>query len=273
MVPLLILGLLGVAAYFTFEAAPSTSPTVTPTATALPGGTATLNSSTGSTSTLSTATSTSSPVAQVPSSQMPPDSYFIQAAQAAYTAATGISSGQYFSAFTTLVTQCVGAMQMITGPGDNCSGYSTTSVTFKALGLSQMGADTGLSIAASAGTIASATAGIATAGIGLVIAVIGMVFQHHAAKVKAQAQYDCAAVAAVNNCLSEIVSAIQSGQFNASTASQAFEAVYSQVVSLLQSSPAPPNTGSGTCNNPCNLIFATRAVVNKFEALYGLSGS
>lgn len=256
----------------------STNPSITSILSTSPattngGSTSTLSipqtpANAGSTSIVSTA-----PAMPTQQANIPPDSYFVQQLQAAYTQATGISSGKFFTYITNLATACLASLALQTGSGDNCSGYSAPNVGMTALGLSQVGAQSGLSIAASAGLLTAGAAGIATAGIGLAVAAVASIFAAHAAKVKAQAQYDCAAVAAANNAISQIRQAISQNLLSAQGAYQALESVYSGVVQLLQSSPAPPNTGQGHCNNPCNLIFVTRAVVDKFEAMYGLSAA
>jgi len=292
---LFLLLLIGGAAYLTFAQPSAASQQIaqqnspTPIATALPGAISPAGSpapssalspiTSGSTSVISstpapsgsTSIVSAAPAMPALQSRIPPDSYFVGALQADYAQATGISSGKYFDYITNLAESCLSSMSLQTGSGDNCSGYSAPNVGMTALGLSQTAADSGLSIAASAGMIAGATAGIATAGIGLAVAAVAEIFAKHAAKVKAQAQFDCAAVSAANAAFSQIRQAIGQNLLSAQGAYQAFEAVYSGVQQILQSSPAPPNTGAGHCNNPCNLIFVARAVVNKFEAMYGLT--
>lgn len=284
----LIIGLLGGAAYLYFAGAPAATQlpqlSSTPVAASSPTPTLTTGLVTSTGSTISaTPVSAAAPGTSTSSTPLvgatPPDSYFIAQAQAAYTQGTGLSgSNKYFVNFTSMLTAALSSLTL-TPTGDNCAGYSTTSVSFA--GLASMGgtaASTGFAAAGIIGGAGSAAAGIAATAvpvIGIGVAVVGLIagiFAHHAQKVKAQAQYDCAMTAACNNAWSEIASAIQQGQLNAAQALQAFEAVYSQAVSLLNSSPAPPNGPKpGDCNNPCNLILICRAVTNKFEAMYGLA--
>lgn len=211
------------------------------------------------------------------SSEIPPDSYFIQQAQAAYQQGTGLQpTNKYFVDFTNMLKAAVASLSLA-ATGDNCSGYSTTNVSFaQAAQLAGTAAGSGFGIAASIGGPASTAAGVASValpiiGIGVAIAtIVGTIFAHHAAKVKEQAQLDCAMVAACNNAWNEMRSAIAAGQLTAAQALQGFESVYSQAAALV----APMSNGPkpGDCNNPCNLTLICRAVTNKLEAMYGLAG-
>lgn len=287
-ITLIVLALMGGAAYLYFAGAPAATQlpqlSSTPVAASSPTPTLTTGLATSTGSTISaTPVSAAAPGTSTSSTPLvgatPPDSYFIAQAQAAYTQGTGLSgSNKYFVNFTSMLTAALASLTL-TPTGDNCSGYSTTNVSFSSLtSMIGTGASTGIAAAGIIGGAGSAAAGVASVavpliGIGVAVTLlIAGIFAHHAQKVKAQAQYDCAMTAACNNAWSEIASAIQQGQLNAAQALQAFEAVYSQAVSLLTSSPAPPNGPKpGDCNNPCNLILICRAVTNKFEAMYGLA--
>lgn len=220
------------------------------------------------------------PITEV--SGVPDDDAFVAQGTAAYTSSTGISTGKYFNNFVSMLRAQVSGSRIDPDAGntvgqDHCSGYSTSNTTFASIaGQAGVAAETGLgisSIIGGAGSAAASVASFAIPVIGAALGVVGLIagiFQHHAQKVKAQSQYDCAACSAANNAWQQIIQAMQQGQVDRSTAYQAFEAVYSQFVSMLQSSPAPPNTAQGNCNNPCNLIIICRTITNKLEATYGL---
>lgn len=291
----LIIGLIGGAAYLYFAGAPAaTTPLPTLTSTPIAASSPTPTLSTGlATSTTPTIpaypVSASLPGVASPGTTMssqplaagstPPDSYFIAQAQAIYTQGTGLSgTNKYFVNFTNMLTAALASLTL-SPTGDNCSGFSSSNVSFSSLAqLGGTAASAGLTVGGLIGGPGSVAAGVASTaipiiGIGVaVVTLIAGIFAHHAAKVKAQAQYDCAMTAACNNAWSEITNAIQQGQLTAAQAYQAFEAVYTQATSLLTSSPAPPNGPKpGDCNNPCNLLIICRAVTNKFEAMYGLA--
>lgn len=195
---------------------------------------------------------------------MPSDA---QIAQATLALAPKMSAS-WQKAWVSLCTQQLGTKTMSASTTDNCSGYSSSNTTFKAVtGLAAGGATIGAGAAAGAGIIASAAVpviGIAIAGI---TALITGIFQHHAAKVTQQAQLDCAGCAAANNAWSEIVNAIEEGTFNASQAQQAFESVAAQFTSLVG---PMNNAGPGDCNGPCGLNLICRAICTKYELEYGL---
>lgn len=286
-VTLLILGLVGGAAYLYFAGAPAVAtelPTLssTPVAASSPTPTLTTGSVMSTTPTISAApVSAASPgttMSSTPltSSAIPPDSYFLAQGQAAYTQGTGLKSpNKYFTDFSNMLSAALASLTLAP-TGDNCSGFSSSNVSFASLtGLAGTGASAGIAAAGIIGGAGSAAAGIASVavpviGIGVAVAslIIG-IFAHHAAKVKEQAQLDCAMTAACNNAWSEIASAIQQGQLTAAQALSAFETTYSQAAALV----APMSNGpkQGDCNNPCNLTLICRVVTNKFEAMYGLA--
>jgi len=282
-IELLILGVLAFAAYAAFAApAPSSSSaavtaqtTPTPTTTASGAAPATTISSAGSAATSSTpATTSTSPL---PSSAVPPDSAFIAAGIAAYTQATGISSGKYYQNFVGVLTAALASMQM-TAQGttsefsDNCSGVSMPNISFtQAAGLAGTAASGAIGVASATGALAASAAATAIPVIGIgiaIVSIVGAIFAHHAQKVKEQAQLDCAAVNAANNAWANIQQALASGQLTLAQAYTAWEAVYSQFAQMLQ---PMNNMGQGDCNNPCVFTLVCRQVTNKWEAMYGAS--
>lgn len=303
-ITLLLVALIGGAGYLYFGGAPLTQsvavpgaplpltsvPAATPSSTMHASGTAAPTASIaaqpsgtvvspGTVMNLTPAT----PAAQTPmpiaQGSAPDDSYFVAQALAAYSSATGISSGKYFDNFKSMLTAMVSSMSMSPNTGntvgtDNCSGFSSTNITFQQIaGSAGTAAETGIGVASIIGGSGSIAAGVAVVAIPVIGAVIGMVmligqiFAHHAAAVKKQAQYDCAACAAANNAWQQIVAALASGKTTLAEGYQAFEEVYSQ---FQQYAGMIANTSQGNCNNPCNLIFICRAVTNKFEARYGM---
>lgn len=300
-ITLLFIALIGGAGYLYFGGAPLTpaspaaqpltsTPAATPSSTmqssaaapaaSIPGAPLATSSSPGTVMTVTPAT----PAAQTPVSispgSAPADSYFIAQAAAAYSSATGYQPGnKYYNNFLSMLTAMIGSMSMSPNTGntvgtDNCSGFSSTNVTFKQLAATAgTAAETGIGVASIIGGAGSAAAGIAAVAIPVIGAVIGIVmligqiFAHHAAAVQRQAQYDCAACAAANNAWQQISAALASGQTTLADGYQAFEEVYSQ---FQQYAGTIANTGQGNCNNPCNLIFICRALTNKFEAQYGM---
>jgi hypothetical protein len=166
------------------------------------------------------------------------------------------------------VETMLSSMRLNEGANDNCSGYSPTSpMTFAQLGLT--GGATAVGITASIlGPASAAAAAVPFIGAAIgVVALIQGIFSHHAAAVKRQAQIDCAATAAANNALNEIDAALASGQFTAEHAREAWESVYQQ----FQSYVGPlSNDAPGKCNAPCGFTHILRAIIDKYEAMYGV---
>jgi len=295
---LLILGLLGVAGYLYLAGTPA-SPTAaqgspTPVATALLTGsvspTPTLTTGPVSSTVPTTAPApgaVSSPGTAVKlqpltSSQVPPDSYFINQAIAVYEQGTGLKApNKYHTDFVNMVTAAIQSMQITTAGfqgQDNCANVKTPNVSFSQV--AQLGGTAATAGFATAGLIGGAGSIAATAaataipiigiGVGIITLVAG-IFSHHAQKVKEQAQLDCAAVNACNNAWANMQQAIAAGQLTAAQAYSGFEEIYSQAAQMLASMSNGPH--QGTCNNPCNLTLICRAMTNKFEAMYGLAGA
>jgi hypothetical protein len=163
--------------------------------------------------------------------------------------------------------QMMAQMRLSASSTDNCSGFSSSNVTFQEVaGLSSTAATTGISIAASAGAVAAS----AVPFVGIGVAIVGLVtqiFSAHKKKVQEQAQLDCAMVAAVNNALDEIDSALASGTLTPTQAQQGWETIYTQA----QQTVAPMiKDSSSSCNGPCILIHVLRAILNKYEYEYGV---
>lgn len=270
-IELFILALVGGAAWLYFgNAAPAsaTSAQTSPTPTTTP---LTSQPSTGTAltpgTTISAAGTTTGGGTTITKSTtgLPSDSAIAQANAALLPSMSASAKSKWASA----CAQMLGNLQISAADTDNCSGFSSTNTTFKAItGVGAGAAAAGASVAAGAGIIASAAVPVIGIAIAGVTALITQIFQHHAQKVQQQAQLDCAGCAAANNAWSEIVNAIASGQFNASQAQQAFEAVNTQFAALV----APMNNSApGDCNGPCGLTVICRAICTKFELIYGLT--
>lgn len=277
---LIILGLIGGAAWLYFQGSQlspvsfQSSPTPT-TAPLTPGTTIAATSpavaaaatSPGTTIPASSAISSGGGTTVAPaSSGLPSDQTFLNAV-APPAGVKNWETASWESQFLTL--QMMQQMRLDASATDsNCSGFSSTSVTFQQIaGLATTGVTTGISIAAAAG---SAVAGAAIPFVGIGVAIAGLVmgiFSAHKKKVQEQAQLDCAGVAATNNALDEIDSALASGSITPSQAQTGWETVYSQFVSTV--SPMLKDSSS-QCNGPCILKHVLRAIVNKYEYIYGV---
>jgi hypothetical protein len=290
MEEVIILGIIGIAAWLTFGGSSSSpvamqvspTPTTANTPTSTPGVTI---SSAGSsaTSAPAAASGVASPgtnISELPASQVPPDSYFIAAGLAAYASGTGLApTNKYYVDFKNMLTTALSSMQMSTAGyqgQDNCSSVTVPNISFsQAASLAGTGVSAGLGIGGAIGGAGSAIAGIAGAavpliGIGIgIVSLISAIFAHHAQKVKEQTQLDCATVNACNNAWANIASALESGQLSLADAYTAWESVYSQAAQ--QESAMSNGPKKGDCNNPCNLTLICRIVTNKWEALYGVS--
>jgi len=139
--------------------------------------------------------------------------------------------------------------------------------TDSGLALGTVSAGQGLLVAT--GTIAGATAALAgavTMGIGAIVGVISMIFAHHAAAVKAEQQYGCASIAAVNNAFSVIQKAVSNGTMIPGDAVQALCTVYSQYMNYVQSAGVWGT--SPYCNANCEVSMMVGAMVIYWQAQY-----
>ena len=209
---------------------------------------------------------------------MPPDSSFIAAGLAAYSAGTDLPpTNKYYKDFQNMLTAAITTMQMSTAgfqQQDNCSSVTVPNISFtQAASLAGTAASAGFGVAGAIGGAGSAIAGVAgvavpVIGIGIaIVSIITSIFSHHAQKVKQQTQLDCATVNACNNAWANIEQALQAGQITLAQAYTGWESIYSQAaqqLAVMSNGPKP-----GNCNNPCNLTLICRQVTNKWEALYG----
>lgn len=286
---LFILALLGVAAYGYFASPSASAPASTTPYT--PGTTVSLvptgTPAAGTAAAAAAPGAVSSPgttVALQPltSSAIPPDSYFIGQATAAYSQGTGLKApNKYFTDFSNMVTAAIQTMQMSTAGfqnQDNCNSVSVPNISFTQV--AQLGgtvAGAGLATAGIIGGAGSIAAGVAATaipivGIGVaIVSIVAGIFAHHAQKVKEQTELDCATVNACNNAWANMKQAIAAGQLTAEQAFNGFEAIYTQAAQ--QEAAMSNGPKHGDCNNPCNLTLVCRAVTNKFEAMYGLTGA
>jgi hypothetical protein len=139
-------------------------------------------------------------------------------------------------------------------------------------GLSLQAATVGTSIA-TATTALSATTGIAlgaaTMGVGLIISVIGMIFAHHASAVKQEQQIGCASLAAFNNAMSVISSAVANGQTTPAAAAASLDSLYSSSRSYIS-----PSWGTSPyCNANCEMSIIAQAMVIYWKAAYAASAA
>ncbi|HLW53237.1 MAG TPA: hypothetical protein VKW06_10380 [Candidatus Angelobacter sp.] len=100
---------------------------------------------------------------------------------------------------------------------------------------------------------------------GGVMELFGALFGHHAAKVRQEQQIICAVVAACNDTFNTIDQLVQSGQISGQQASQALDALYSQ---LLQNVQPILKQDSGHCNAACFILAEARGVIGKRKDQY-----
>jgi hypothetical protein len=151
-----------------------------------------------------------------------------------------------------------------------------------ASGLALGTSSAGIGILASTSVIAASTAAIAgavTMGIGAIFAVIELIFAHHAAAVKRDLSFGCAALPAVNNSFSLIAQAVQGGQMTPATAQAALLQVYETFMQQGGASGTASGPGSipsgGTsindspyCNSNCEMSVILYAMVLYWQAQY-----
>jgi hypothetical protein len=104
---------------------------------------------------------------------------------------------------------------------------------------------------------------------GGVLQVFGAIFGHHAAKVQQEQQIICAVVQAVNDSLSVIDQAFQSGQISASQAAASLEQLYSD---LRQNVQPILKQDSSHCNAACFILAEARGVIARRKQLYQMAG-
>lgn len=268
---LIILALIGGAAWLYFQGTPvsptsaQTSPT--PTATPLTPAPTPSALTPGTTVAASTAASAGGGTTVSPrSASVPSDQTFLNQVTPADDSKDWINAS-WEAKYLTL--SMMSQMRLSASATDSgCSSFQSSSVTFQqAAGLATTGVTTGISVAATAG---SAVAAAAIPFIGIGVGIVGLVmgiFSAHKKKVQEQAQLDCAGVAAANNVLDEIDSALAAGSITPAQAKAGWEAVYSQ----FQQTVAPMiKDDSSHCNGPCILQHVLRAIVNKYEYIYGV---
>lgn len=155
----------------------------------------------------------------------------------------------------------------------SCSGF----VPAQSLSLSQVAGLTGSavgagsSVAAATGIIAASAVPIVGIGIAIgsiIVSLVSKVFQHHAAAVKAEQQTLCAAIPAINNALAVINEALSGGSITVAQARTAYESAYSQYVSM--TAPVTKDN-SGQCDEGCGLKHTLRALISKQELLIGVA--
>jgi hypothetical protein len=111
------------------------------------------------------------------------------------------------------------------------------------------------------------------AGLSILVGFIKLIFAHHAAAVKRDLQFGCAALPAVNNAFVVVFQALQNGQTDSQSASQALDEIFSQfMIQGGATSPSNiPNGGTAInkspyCNSNCEMSVIVKAMV-----IYGQS--
>lgn len=265
---LLLLALIGGAAYLYFQGSPSSSVAMPP-ASLTPATTTTPTTTPTTAPALNPGTTIPASSAQAPgggttvapkAASVPSDQTFLnQVAPVDPAGAKDWATASWEAQYLTL--SMMQQMRLTASATDSgCSSFSSSNVTFQeASGIGMEGA----SVAAAFVPVIGPFVAIGGAIVGLV----QNIFAAHKKKVAEQAQLDCAGVAAANNVLDEIDSALASGSLTPAQAKAGWEAVYSQ----FQQTVAPMiKDDSSHCNGPCILLHVLRAILNKYEYIYGV---
>jgi hypothetical protein len=155
----------------------------------------------------------------------------------------------------------------------SCSGFvPAQSLSLQQVaGLTGSAVGAGSSVAAATGVIAASAVPIVGIGIAIgsiIVSLVSKVFSHHAAAVKAEQQTLCAAIPAINNALAVINEALAGGQITPAQARTAYESAYLQYVSM--TAPVTKDN-SGQCDEGCGLKHTLRALISKQELLIGVA--
>lgn len=105
--------------------------------------------------------------------------------------------------------------------------------------------------------VAIPVVGIAIAAAGIVISIVDVILAHHSAAVREEQQLGCAAIAAWNNSITLIDTAVANGQMTPDAASVGLDHLYSKVSSFL----APSVSHSPYCSADCEQLIAMHAIV------------
>jgi hypothetical protein len=211
-------------------------------------------------------------------------------AEAAFQKALSAYSGQHVnprdsgnSAWISANERQIAAGQL--DPATGCSGQSPNLNLFQTasgVALGTTGATVGILGPSGTGLIPAAAVpviGWVIAGAGAIIGLISAIFQHHAAAVKRDANFYCAAVGGVNNAFNVIKTAVQNGTMKPSDAANALPEIYSQMMAAggaSGSSSGPGSIPSGGapinnhpyCNSVCELSICVLGMVFYWQAQF-----
>ena len=152
--------------------------------------------------------------------------------------------------------------------------------TVSGLALGTTSAGVGILAATTAiSTATAAIAGAATMGVGAIFAVIDLIFAHHAAAVKRDLAFGCAAIPAVNNSFALVAQAVANGSITPATAAAGLWEIYTQFMQAggANGSASGPSgiPGGGTainnspyCNSNCEISVLLYAMILYWQAQY-----
>jgi hypothetical protein len=157
-----------------------------------------------------------------------------------------------------------------------CAGIVAPNVnvfqTDSGLALGTTSAGTGL--LAATGVIGASTAallGAVTMGVGAIVAVIATIFAHHAAAAKQEQDVGCTSLAAVNNAMEVIATAVKNGTMTPSDAATAVGEIYPAYYSYINQ--AGVFGTSPMCNANCEMSVIVQAMDIYWQGQYNLLAS